>query len=463
MVDRIEELIEVTALAADRPSASGAGRLHYSQDDDRLLLDDGSGSWVSHKHPDADLSDGPYLPLTAGSGKALTGDLYIHSAADPRVHIAEGGDPDTFLRVEHNGTVPAIKSYSVAGITNWLYFDQVPADGTSAARIRVWRNTNTSGARVMHWFVGDGTSSEAHALDGGNGRAIFCKNGSSPYLQVVKGDIFVDDATDPSIYLREGGDGTNFLRIYDEDDYDGIIEKVTGTGNDAFLNLRGRPADTADEGSVLINYGVGACAEARFRVYGPSNSEKFRVTGSTGQIDHFTGNANFCQTSGSLMQNGTAVSLVGHTHVVANITDFDPSDYLPLTAGSSNKLTGDLYFDNNAKIVSDTGHDLVLDPATGNVKLYGNADAIQGRVTGSATYYDLLQVDASNRCVLGNTTLNTHILGNIVRIYGIHSDAGVPDSGNFPSGSAGFYYDSTNDKVYVVANTGGGVHKIELT
>ncbi len=59
--------------------------------------------------------------------------------------------------------------------------------------------------------------------------------------------------------------------------------------------------------------------------------------------------------SGTAWINNTlaeaGISAAGHTHTVSEVTDFDPTDYLPLTAGSGQELSGSLYIDADSSFV----------------------------------------------------------------------------------------------------------------
>jgi hypothetical protein len=120
-----------------------------------------------------------------------------------------------------------------------------------------------------------------------------------------------------------------------------------------------------------------------------------------------------------------------------------------------------LYFENNQTInFRNSGNtaDIAAVQVTAD-----NFVFLRGRVSGSATYHDLIRCDLSDRTRVGNTTLDTLVSGEEVRLDGIINELGNPDTTDFPSGTWGMYRDINGNKTYLCANYGGTVYKIELT
>ncbi|MHC4361688.1 MAG: hypothetical protein ACYSTZ_02585, partial [Planctomycetota bacterium] len=361
---RVEELIEVSPLAANRPSAVGAGLLNYSQDDDRLLLDDGSGSWVSHKHPSSEISDwdGPYLPLTAGSGKSLTGNLHIDKA-NAALYLQHNGATDYTLQSD-SALVYAVRKVVDSG-QPVIRLDPYPNDGVSNALVQMFRTTNTTGTPSLAIYLGNNTSTEQHRLEAtATGDAVFCQQGGN--VTIEEGYLYLDKTSTPTIYLRENGSDTNYSGIYDNT---GImsVRKYISAGQ-AVVRIDPYPGDGTSNALVQMFRTTNTTGTPFLAIYRGDNSvtEQHRLEAGA------TGDAEFCKGGGNIKQGGTNVSLVGHTHddryyteaettaflagksntghthLEADITDL--GTYLPLTAGSGKRITGDLYFENNQTI-----------------------------------------------------------------------------------------------------------------
>ncbi|MCK5021488.1 MAG: hypothetical protein KAS32_31035 [Candidatus Peribacteraceae bacterium] len=103
-----------------------------------------------------------------------TGDLYLDDASDPSLYLREGGAAAAYTRIQDNTAVTS-KYWKVNAGEAIIQYDPVPTDNTSAARFRLFRETNTSGTREFAVFLGDGTATVQHALDSGTGDANLCQ------------------------------------------------------------------------------------------------------------------------------------------------------------------------------------------------------------------------------------------------------------------------------------------------
>jgi len=85
-------------------------------------------------------------------------------------------------------------------------------------------------------------------------------------------------------------------------------------------------------------------------------------------------------------------SVLAHDHVVADITDFDPTDYLPLAGGT---LTGDVSSDS----------DILFDFGAG----------IKGEVEAGGLWHFILRISMGDRLTLGNSSFDLRLEGSETR------------------------------------------------
>lgn len=123
------------------------------------------------------------LPLAAGSGNPLTGDLYIESAVSPSLFLQEDGNSDDYSRLYDDGnTIFYILKRNLTGNAT-VKINPIPADGTSEAQVTFYRDTNTVGVKRINIFAGDGSGTVAHSI--ANGDINLCQQGG-------KLDVFQD-------------------------------------------------------------------------------------------------------------------------------------------------------------------------------------------------------------------------------------------------------------------------------
>jgi len=109
------------------------------------------------------------------------------------------------------------------------------------------------------------------------------------------------------------------------------------------------------------------------------------------------------------------------------------------------------------------------------LKLKDNSDALQGRITSTATYYSLAKVDSSNRATLGNSSLNTWVEANaVLRLGRYEAKLYMEDSGsawvpvcefigtNFTLGNIGKTTDITGQTIDITSTSLGIVINSDL-
>ena len=127
-----------------------------------------------------------YLPLTAGSGKPLTGDLYLDKTSSPQVVLREGGSGTSLSIIKDSGTEAWINHYESAA-SSGIVIDPLVGDGSSNATLYMFLQTSTTGTRVLNIYEGDGTATVQHSFNAGTGDVDLCQQGGG--LKVSNGYV----------------------------------------------------------------------------------------------------------------------------------------------------------------------------------------------------------------------------------------------------------------------------------
>jgi hypothetical protein len=106
--------------------------------------------------------------------------LEIDGASSPTLRISQGGSTATYMEILDVGTSGAnIEKYSGSGGV-FLNLDPIPSDGTSAAWVRMFRNTNSiSAAKGILLAKGDGTATYDAQIRVGGGNSYFNASGGN--------------------------------------------------------------------------------------------------------------------------------------------------------------------------------------------------------------------------------------------------------------------------------------------
>ena len=198
-----------------------------------------------------------------------------------------------------------------------------------------------------------------------------------------------------------------------------------------------------------------------------------------------------------------------------------------LTAGRNIDISaafsgsGYLSLDGDSVDISATGATITLDPSSytylnSGARITENNMAIEGRITSSATYHDLIKLNSANQAQFGSSSIQTWIsantvlrlgrtgayvymedsgsswnkvlgfngttlevgtIGNTTKVSGLNTTggqcgmlcvgrstvAGPPTTTHFPSNSWGVHRDSNASATYFVFNRGGTIEKVQLT
>jgi hypothetical protein len=160
-------------------------------DNEVLAYNSGNATWINqtpaeaglaadvHTHLEADITDlGSYLPLTAGAGEALTGDLYIETATFPALRLAKDGSGARYTAIHDDTANAKLRkvSWGAEAILNLQAYD---GQGTAGATIRCFADGTTTGVAKFDVCVMDETTNVQHSLiaTDDNGDAELVKRG----------------------------------------------------------------------------------------------------------------------------------------------------------------------------------------------------------------------------------------------------------------------------------------------
>jgi hypothetical protein len=245
-------------------------------------LSDGSSTTL---HTHADIGDGPWLPLAAGASYPLTDNLFIEKAANPTIVLAEGGSTTskTFLEDTTANNMELTKLVNAgAGIMD---LNLILTDGISSASVRLFRETNTSGAVSLQILEGDNTTTANHILYGGSGNAELCKEGGDVVIE--EGNLYLDKTVTPAIYMREAGSTTDYSYMWDDSLVFSLRKYVTS--GQPVIRLDPYPADGTSSCINQMFRSTNTTGTAFLAIYQANNSatESHRLTAS--------GDAEFCK------------------------------------------------------------------------------------------------------------------------------------------------------------------------
>lgn len=143
-----------------------------------------------------------------------TGNVYLDGAANPFIQISEAGSATNYFQfLDENTTTAKITKVASASAAD-IIIDPIPSNGTSAATVRLFRYTNTSGRADFQVLTPDATGTINHSL-AGTGDSYFCAN---------NGELAVGHTT-PSFTLdvrgsvAAGGPGTCQIYAVDKTAY----------------------------------------------------------------------------------------------------------------------------------------------------------------------------------------------------------------------------------------------------
>lgn len=152
-----------------------------------------------------------YLPLTAGSTKPLSGDLYVDTVSDPAIFLREGGDASNFSRIVNvDDTTFLFEHINTGGLAS-IDINPMPTNGSSQARFRFFRETNTTGGRDVVFFLGDGTGTIQHQIECDTGDVDLCQQTGTLTVGDGTNNVLIDPVN--GVYLRGSATMWDDLRV----------------------------------------------------------------------------------------------------------------------------------------------------------------------------------------------------------------------------------------------------------
>jgi hypothetical protein len=158
--------------------------------------------WVSD-----DVRVGGGLYVGAVDVDPAPGNLIIEAASNPQIRCTLAASPTSFFRAYNtSATQSVVQHWSDAGAAD-LLLEAVPNDGSSAASIRLFRLTNTSGGALFQVLLGT-NSTTANCQLGGTGDTKLASNNGDLYLSRTGGKTGFMGAT-PVVRAAHIADATD--------------------------------------------------------------------------------------------------------------------------------------------------------------------------------------------------------------------------------------------------------------
>lgn len=247
-----------------------------------------------------------------------------------------------------DGGDTTLHGHDVTGLTNWPTIDYSYVSGNDGG-------TDVSAAELEELTDGSDTSLHTHSglVPGAHTHVENDITDLGSYLPLTAGS---SEPLTGNLYISKTG-GANFYLYPEADADDRVLLGAwdgTGLGGSLVGTLQAR-VSSGDVEIVLEPVPVDGSSDAIINLFSSSVSTtgsrivRIPVGDGTATIQHAfdagTGDVDLCKVAGDLTVGGTNVSLAGHTHVESDITDL--GDYLPLSAGVANPLTGRVYWQSN--------------------------------------------------------------------------------------------------------------------
>lgn len=276
------------------------------------------------------VAEGPFLPLTAGSGNPLSDDLHIENSEYSVLYLAPSGSATNRTTLSYGTALFNVLTAGTGAVT--MAFNPGP-ESASAATMKLFNQTNTSGTKLINMYVGDGTSDVQHAFNLGTGAVELCKEAGS--LSVGGGEVV------PWLYGQCDTTNAYYYKLV-----------TTGTGGNETFHIRilhSHHNAKTFMGDYIINNNSGAPTIRSMGISGPGATKtdtKVNIEGWT-QADNSTEiwirtEVSYGNFAAQCYKIQTGASLTGS---MTPITDFEsgPTTTAPST-GTKNIDTDNLPF-----------------------------------------------------------------------------------------------------------------------
>jgi hypothetical protein len=193
------------------------------------------------------------------AGITLGHDVYLDASSDPSLFLRPGGSTTDLAEIKKDLSGLFISNTDNAG-QSLIQLDPLVTDGSSDTLVYFFRNSVTTGTPTFSLYEGDGTAVVHHTFEtGDSGDITLCQQGGD--VTIEEGNLYLDKAADPTIFLREGGDAASYTTLTDLGDNEMELTKVHDDGG-VFMKINPMPSATGD-----------------------ANVQVFRNTNTTGDCD----------------------------------------------------------------------------------------------------------------------------------------------------------------------------------
>jgi hypothetical protein len=196
--------------------------------------------------------------------------------------LANDQDPLSRTRIRDNATNHfTLNKYNSAGGV-LMDVNPAPLNGIDGAGIRIFRSTNTTGARYVHFHRGDGSNTVDNEIGVGGRNSYFQMGGGRFGIGTSSPDVMLDVAGDGQF---TGGDVTLW------DGNRALTMRIDGAGDSFVTNKGNFNGNGADPGGLLVLTGSAGML-LRYGESGGSGSTGIALT-SSGDVGIATGSPGF--------------------------------------------------------------------------------------------------------------------------------------------------------------------------
>jgi hypothetical protein len=175
-------------------------------------------------------------------------ELEINTSANPTLRIAENSTTSYLELIEVAAGQARINKTNNSG-TSSIDINPLVTDGTSAAQVRIFRSTNTTGAATFQVLKGNDTTTVNHSLRG-DGTSYLCADSGNLGIGTTSPNKLLElyGATSPTLRIAEAST-TSYFELTDLSITYALIEKTSLTGV-ASIDISPKPVDGTSNANV---------------------------------------------------------------------------------------------------------------------------------------------------------------------------------------------------------------------